>query len=119
MEYNPTIEKMAESRTWYTFTEKTTLGGRMIVEVVHCKPDNTSKNSLPNIWHKNGHIDRILPHYWSVSVYAYDDRGHCWNMFNPQIIPGQNKINFDWLLGGTKENLQKLLDEVCRLAYEA
>jgi len=111
------IEKLSETRTRYTFSDPTTLGGELIVDVTKCEPDNTSRHSLPRLWQKGGYIERLLENYWNVETFAYDDKGGCWGKFNPQIIPGKNKINFDWMLEATEENKRKLLDAVCALAY--
>lgn len=115
--YIKSIEEQGKARTRYTLNGTNKIGGTTIIDLMKCEPDNTSKHSLPVLWEKNGFIDRILPNYWSVEVFAYDDKGSCWGKFNPQVIPGKNKINFEWMLEATEDNRQKLLNEVCKLAY--
>jgi hypothetical protein len=112
-----TVEKLAETRSLYTFKRKCRDGGKLLVDVCKCIPDNTSANSLPILWKKHAYTSSVLSSYWSIIVYAYDKNGNCWGKYNPQIIPNANKINFDWMLEATDENLKKLLDEVERLAF--
>ena len=108
-------EKMGETRTRYSTEKKTDLGGGLIVDVTKVTPDNSYKGSLPNMWLKSGYIDRLLPDYWWIDTYAYDDKGGCWGLFNPQIKG--KRINFDYMLEATEENLELLLKAVATLAY--
>lgn len=112
-----TTEKQGETRVIYSFKKNCKSGGKLIVDVCKCEPDNTHANSLPNLWKNHGYMDHVLPNYWSLDVFAYDKKGNCWGRYNPQIIPKTNKINFDWMMEATEENLNKLLEEVCRLAF--
>ena len=110
-----TIEKLCETRTRYTFSDKCSIGGELIVDVSECIPNNKSANSLPNHWYRAGKTRRILDSYWSLTVFAFDADGHCYGMFNPQHKG--NLLDFTWMLEATPENLTKLLDKVCELAY--
>lgn len=54
-------------------------------------------------------------------MYAYEDDGvTCWGRFNPTAKPATDYIgqvlNFDWVLAATEDNLEKILQEVARLA---
>ena len=110
-----TIEKLCETRTRYTFADKCSIGGKLIVDVSEIIPGNRSERSLPNFWKKHGFVDRVLESYWSLTVYAFDAEDHCFGVFNPQHKG--NKLDFEWMCEATPENLTKLLDKVCELAY--
>lgn len=112
-----TIEKLCETGTRYTFADKCSIGGELIVDVSESIPNNANASSLPNLWKRNGFMDRVLDSFWSLTVFAFDADGNCYGMFNPQHEIGTNKLDFAWMLEATPENLTKLLDKVCELAY--
>lgn len=67
-----TIEEMAKGRRWYVeFKEKNQFGEKILVEFSYCEKFY-GPNSLPNMWYKNGYIDRVLKNYWWISTYAED-----------------------------------------------
>lgn len=66
---------------------------------------------------KKGFIKERLKSYWHVTVYAYDKKGACCGRYNPQILPGGIKINFDWVLEATEENKERILNEIIKRAY--
>lgn len=130
------VEKMGSTRTYYTFNGLTPRGESVIVGMTACHPDNGYKNSLPNIWYRHGFISYVLPSYWTVDVYVYDECG-CWGRYNPteKTIEettewsrwnGQRHVStthrhildFDWMLPATSENRGKILAEIIRRANE-
>ena len=70
----------------YRFTEQNKNGETIEFSIERCGDWNkpTDKKSLPNLWYKNGYIDRVLPNYWHVSTYATDKNGNCYGVYNPQ-----------------------------------
>ena len=110
-----TIEEMAKGRRWYVeFKEKNQLGEKILVEFSYCE-NSGGAHSLPNMWYKNGYIDRVLKNYWSISTFATDPSGMCRGKYNPQHK--KFKIDFDWMLEATEENAAKLLKEVEKRAF--
>lgn len=117
-----TVEKFGKSRELVTFEELNAKGEKIQLELVRCENSGGS-NSLPALWKKAGHIDRVLETWWSIDVYATEDEGEgaCWGLYNPQEKEAEDRkrhvINFDWMLEATEENRQKLIEEVERLAF--
>lgn len=115
------VEKMGRTRTYYTFNGLTPRGESVIVGMTACHPDNSYKNSLPNIWYRHGFISYVLPSYWSVDVYVYDECG-CWGRYNPtEKLHESGKrmvLDFDWMLPATSENRDKILVEIIRRAND-
>lgn len=113
-----TIEQMAETRWFYTFTDTNEKGEKLIIELSKCE-NWDSKNSLPNLWFKSGCTDKVLETYWSIQTYVKDTEGNSYGIYNPQHKlreDGKGKIiNFDWMFEATEENKEKLIDEVYRL----
>lgn len=116
---NCKVEKMGSTRTYYTFNGLTPRGESVIVGMTACHPENGYKNSLPNLWHRHGFISYVLPSYWSVDVYVYDERG-CWGRYNPTTKLHESGkrlvLDFDWMLPATNENRDKILAEIIRRA---
>lgn len=110
-----TVDKRAETRTVYTFTERNSKGEEIAVEICESSANPKDKNSMPYLWKKNGYIDRVVSNWLSVMTYATDERGGCLGLYNPQHTKA-GKINFDWILDNTEANKQKILNEVYRLA---
>ena len=48
---------------------------------------------------------------------SYDKEGNCCVKYNPQISSG-TKINFDWILEATKENKERILNEIIKRTYD-
>lgn len=89
------------------------------VEIDLSKTENGHSNSdLLHIWYEKGYMKTELPSCWSMQVYVFTKDGNCIGKYNPTIIPGQCKINFEWVLEATMENAQKLIAECQRLAEE-
>lgn len=114
------IEKIGETRTFYTFYGLTPRGETVIVGMTACYPDNSSKNSLPNLWHKRGFTPSVLTSYWAVDVYSTQPDGRCFSRYNPTMKPRQDGpgavLDFAWMLPATAENRDKLLAEIVRRA---
>lgn len=115
---NKKVDILSDTRTLYTYEELNSKGEKIQVEFVAVYPYNGCKNSLPNLWKKNGFTSEVLSSYWVVEVYATDESG-CWGRYNPTIKPGGAGyvLNFDWVLPVTDENREKLLTEIERLAF--
>ena len=78
--------------------------------------DRNFRNGLMNLWVKHGYLKKFISSTWHLELFVRDNEGNCWNKYNPQIIPGQHKINFNWMLEATEENLIKLINETKLLA---
>lgn len=113
-----TIEQMAETRWFYTFTDTNEKGERIIIELDKCEDWKENKKSLPKLWNKEGYIDRVLETYWCIQTYVKDTEGNSFGRYNPQVKTedGKRVINFDWMFEATEENKEKLINEVYRLA---
>ena len=109
-----TIEKMSQTREFYHFNDRNSKGER--VEIEFTKVENDNNRHLINIWYEKGFIKEQLESYWQVTVYAYDKEGNCYGKYNPQILYG-TKINFDWILKATKENKERILNEIIKRTY--
>ena len=77
------------------------------------------KTSLPYLWYKHGYIDHILQTWWNMEVYVSDANGNCWGKYNPTVVEGQNKIDFNWMLEATDRNADRLIEECVRRANHA
>lgn len=94
-------------------------GERVSVWISNVKHDKNNKNGLMNLWVKNGFLNDFINETLHVDTYVYDEKNNCSGKYNPQIIPGENKINFAWILPATPENISKIIKEVIRLANRA
>lgn len=116
------VEKMGSIRTRYTFNGLTPRGETVCVDMTACRPDNSYKNSLPNIWHRYGWTETVLNSYWIADVYVTTPDGRCIRKYDPTATFDQKKhmaiINFEWMLTTTIDNGIKILDEICRRANE-
>lgn len=95
---------------------ETPKGETVHVSLCKCIDDPKSKRSLPALWKKHGVTPKRLSTWWAVDCDVYQPDGSCWGRYNPQVIPGQSKINFKWMLPATQENAMLILAEVVRLA---
>ena len=118
MKKDYTIEQMAETRWFYTFTEPNAKGEKLVIELSHCTNSGGS-HALPVLWKKNGYIDRVLETYWSIETYVKDTENNSYGRYNPQSKLSEDGkrsvIDFDWMFEATEENKEKLLNEVFRL----
>ena len=103
------------TREFYCFNDKNYKGER--IEVEFTKVENDHKEHLINLWYKKGFIKEKLENYWHVAIYVYDKEGTCYGKYNPQILPGGTKINFEWVLEATKQNKELILNEIIKRAY--
>lgn len=114
-----TIQERTATLTTYNFAGTTPRGETVAVDFTAIHPDNSYKNSLPNLWHRHGFISYVLPSYWSVDVYVYDERG-CWRRYDPTAKLHESGkrlvIDFDWMLPATPANRHKILAEIIRRA---
>lgn len=106
------VEQMAPAR-WFVNFGNNKLNENILVEVSICENDG-SKYALPKLWKKNGWMDHELKTWIHLMVYVTDPSGLCHGKYNPTEKAG--KINFQWVLEATPENLEKLLTEVERRA---
>lgn len=113
-----TIEKMNQkgTREFYYFNDRNSKGERIEIEFV--KIENDNNRHLINLWYEKGFIKENLENYWQVAVYVYDKEGNCYGKYNPQILPHGTKINFDWILEATKENKERILNEIIKTTYD-
>ena len=120
MKKDYTIEQMAETRWFYTFTEPNAKGETLIIELSHCT-NSGGKNALPVLWKQKGHIDRILETYWCFDTYVTDTEGACYGRYNPQHKLSEDGkrtvIDFNWMFEATEENKEKLINEVVKIFY--
>mgnify|MGYP003299759885 CR=1 FL=1 len=89
---------------------------RIVIELTVTEHDKGNKNGLMNLWIKHGYMTEFIPETINIMVYVYDESGNCWGKYNPQIIKGENKINFKWMLANTPENEKKIIREIKRRA---
>lgn len=115
-----TIEKrefVAESYI-VRFAEKNRKNEMMEMWVTRCE-NHGGHNSLPNIWHRHGYTESILPNYWTVETFCYDENGNCFGLYNPQHklheSGGRYVINFDYMLEATEANRDILINAVVKL----
>lgn len=109
-------KKMSQTREFYYFNDRNSKNER--IEIEFTKVENDNNGHLINLWYKKGFIKEQLENYWQVTVYAYDKEGNCYGKYNPQILPHETKINFDWILEATKENKERILNEIIKRAYD-
>lgn len=118
MKKDYTVEQVAESRWFYTFTEVNAKGEKIIIELIKCT-NSGSSHSLPVLWKNHGYINRVLENYWSIETFVKDTENNCYGGYNPQHKLSEDGkrmiINFEWVFEATEENKNKLIDEVYRL----
>lgn len=115
----------SDIRRMYEFNGTTPRGERVVAEISECYPSDGKgwgKYGLPTLWHKHGYTEEVLPSYLCLTVWAYDENGQCWGMYNPQhMLAWDGKrgiLDFDWVLPVSQENVKRLLAEVVRRANE-
>lgn len=113
-----TMEKMNQkgTREFYHFNDRNSKGERIEIEFTNVENDHNEH--LINLWYKEGFIKKKLESYWNVEVYAYDKKENCYGKYNPQILPNGTRINFDWILEATKENKERILNEIIKRTYD-
>ena len=113
---NYTTEQKTENKIFITFNKLNSKGEKIQAEIIRTENPGGVK-SLPYLWKKNGYTKKVLPSYFSVLTYATDRSGNCRGIYNPQIIDGENKINFDFMLEATEENRERLISEIYKRAF--
>lgn len=91
-------------------------GERVLLWINKTKHDRKFKRGLMNLWIKAGYMKKFIPETWNIDTYVYDSEGNCRRKYNPQITADGRKINFEWMIEATPENLQKIISEVERRA---
>ena len=114
-----TREEQKQSRDVYIkFFKPNCKDEKMLMVLSHCESHGTK--SLPHLWFKNGYTDREINKYLTCNCYVDLPDGSCLEKYNPHIIGGPRpRINFDWLLEDTEENIQKFIAEVAKRFYKA
>ena len=107
--------RSGKNNLWYEFINNK--GEKVEIEITKCFTDPRDKNSLPNIWKNSGFTKTLINNYLYVSTYV-SIGDECFSMYNPFVIKNNHKINFDWLLEVSDENIEKILNEIYRLANE-
>lgn len=89
----------------YRLVEYNRLGERIAVQIRKAKAD-AGRGSQPKYW-------------LSVTTLVTDKRGNVQEKYNPQvkITGGRRTVNKIWVLEPSTENIQKLLEQVERLAF--
>lgn len=100
------VERMGTIR--YRFT----IADNFCMDVVICEHDLNDKNDLMNLWYKHGYVkERTLTHM-GLGCYYTDFENGCYGRYNPTET--KSKLNFEWVLPYTPENLGKLLAEAIK-----
>lgn len=106
---------------WVEFTEKNKKGESLKVEVV--VQEWGDKNTLWDAWIKHGWMKKKLPTLLFISTYATDEDGNQRGLYNPQHKRSEDGrrevVDFDWMLEGTEENIERILEETYRRFMEA
>lgn len=89
---------------------------KITVWISNTPHERKNKRGLMNLWIKAGYLPEFIPETLCVETYVYDKTGNCRGAYNPQIIPGMNKIDFAWMLENTAENINRILAEIERRA---
>ena len=107
------IDERYGTRIMRTWSVRSARGEEIVAEFTLLENDHT-RWSLPVRWKNHGKLDRELETWWSVQVYVYDEDDGCRGLYNPTERCGAR--NFEWILEGTAENLEKLSCEIERRA---
>ncbi|MDK7377536.1 hypothetical protein QP531_06850 [Peptoniphilus harei] len=105
------VDEMAKNRRWFIYVEPNDNDLEFLIELTFCYPDNKSQNSLPNLWYKNGFIDRVLENYFGIDTYLTTEKG-CFGGVNPTEINLGNRsvVNFENTLEITESNIKKIIE---------
>ena len=89
-------------------------GERVSVWATRIVVDFKNKKSIASAWLKAGFITEKIPSYWNIENFVTLPNRDCCNRYNPQIKfeDGRHKINFDYILPATEENLAIILDNI-------
>jgi hypothetical protein len=103
----------SSKETYINFLNPNSKGESLVMCISHCEAYGTK--SLPHLWFENGHTDKEINKYLICNCYVTSG-GICFDKYNPQLTV-DHKINFEWLLEDTEENVQKFINEVERRFY--
>ena len=102
------------------FEDKTKYGEIVEIVISYCYEDETTKNSLPRLWYKNGYTKELLTSYICIHTYVTLDDGMCYGYYNPQektTEDGKRRmINFDYMFPISKDNEKMLIQAVANMA---
>ncbi len=103
------VEERAKTR--FYIEVESTKEEKFEIEITLHYPDNSSKHSLPKQWYKNGSTSRLLNSYIIAQTY-YTNKDGCFGIFNPTTK--YNKLNFDYILEVTEENIKYIVSEIIK-----
>lgn len=103
------------SRRFHLYIEPVRDDEKFIIAVDFC--EYYGKNTIPELWFKNGYTNKVLNKHMCISTYCRDKDGIFSAKFNPQI-KGIHEINFDYMLESNQENLKKLIDKTIEMYVE-
>lgn len=104
------VEQMGKYRYRYTVAED------FCIDVTICTHDLKDKNDLMHHWKKAGYVSEVSETHLALDCYYTDLEGNCWGRYNPTIKKG--KLDFEWVLPYTAENVEKLLTEAIKRYVE-
>lgn len=121
------IEHITPTRQLIKFKKINSKNEQIMIELSKCTSDH-SKNSLMNLWLKNGYLKNFIPTYWNIQTYVTDKKGNCYGRYNPQtkmhtryekgkLVECRPILNFDYVVEATEENKNWLIDQVIQLAF--
>lgn len=110
-----TVEIVNDGReTKYSMINKNAKQESMDIYVRKITCDLSDKKHLMWDWYKMGLIAKPMESYVSIDVYVEDSEGGCKRDYDPTIHPHTTRINFEWMLEYTPENVEKLVNECVR-----
>lgn len=92
------------------------INDNFIVEALIVNHDLNSKNDLMRLWKKSGFIKKMFSTHICIDTYYTDKDGMCWGFYNITHTP-EHKIDFNYILEATEENIKMLVAECIRM-YE-
>ena len=102
-----------------TYTKNFRDKSKLEIVLSTCKCEKENKKSVMYTWINRGYLKEFIEEWIHVETYYTHPDGLCTGSFNPQIIyKGNPVIDFEWLLKDTKENREKILNEIIRLYKE-
>lgn len=100
------VEQMGKTRYMFTVSDD------FCVELIICEHDLENKNDLMNHWYQHGYVKERNATHMGLHCYYTDFDGNCYGRYNHTEKKG--KLNFEWVLPYTPENLGKLLAEAIK-----
>ena len=110
-----TVETLKDGReTKYSMINKNAKQESMNIYVRKITCDLSDKKHLMWDWYKMGLIAKPMESYISIDVEVINSEGMSRRDYQPTIIPHTTRINFEWMLEYTPENVDKLVNECIR-----